>query len=89
MVRAPGYHRTLPVPEDYRKTLAVSKHWREDEDTPNDPKGALEHLCRRNKAHIFSSDLGEAAQYISVEHCKDLAFVLLCDRLQAWFPENS
>ncbi|URM95127.1 hypothetical protein LUW76_12835 [Actinomadura madurae] len=85
----PDITETLPVPKDYRKTLAISKHWPEDVEAPNDPKGALEHLCRQNKTHIFNSDIGKAAQHISVEHCKDPAFVLLCDRLKAWFPENS
>ncbi|REE95761.1 methylation-associated defense system protein MAD4 [Thermomonospora umbrina] len=85
----PDPAEVLPLPADHRKILTLSRHWGVDETAPDDPKAALDHLRRRHGVRVFDSDLGRAAEHMSPKHCTDPAFTLLCNHLQAWYPEKS
>ncbi|SPT60109.1 methylation-associated defense system protein MAD4 [Actinomadura madurae] len=87
--QAPDVADVLSLPNDYREILVRSEHWKKDETHPKDPEGALDHLRRHHKVRAFSSDFTRVAEQMPVEHCKDPAFTLLCDRLRTWFPENT
>jgi hypothetical protein len=84
----PNVVQAFRCPPDFRRILAAVGHWPDGAAKPPRPKEALEYLRRRHRVRAFNAEFGKLAARISVRHCQDSAFVLLCDRLRAWFPEQ-
>jgi hypothetical protein len=85
----PHLAKVFRCPGNYRQILVAAGHWPDGATKPPRPKEALEYLRKQHKARASNAEFGKLAERMSVRQCQDPAFIQLCDRLRAWFPEES
>lgn len=83
----------LPVALGWKEDLAAlrrwlidHRHWPEGSAKPSDPKGAMEKVLRLSKRPRSSSIYADLARKVSLQRCRDAAFLKLRETLVAWFP---
>lgn len=60
--------------------------WLEGRPKPQDPKGAIQEIIRKNQMGSYSAVYSMIASKVSVKHCTDESFVHFRSCLQQWFP---
>ncbi len=73
--------------EQLRSYLESEELWRQGEDKPHDPKGAMEAARRKKRSGGGSATVfAGLARRVSMARCADPAFKKLRSTLQRWFP---
>jgi len=69
-----------------RAWLAERGLWPQDEMKPSHPKKAFTEALARASRPRSSTIYEKIASRVSLQHCTDPAFTMLCDALRRWFP---
>lgn len=75
--------RTPPLPE----WLKNEQFWHEGAAKPHAPKEAMQAVLRLTQLPRSASRYKQLAEAVSLDRCRDAAFLKLKRTLQAWFPQ--
>jgi len=64
----------------------LRRAWPDGQDKPSSPKETLEAILRKKRIPRSSAIYKKITTQISVNYCKDKAFLYLVEKLRQWFP---
>jgi hypothetical protein len=83
---SPHVPEVLGLSSENLETLLSTKYRPPGQAKPDNPKEAMEEALWKSRTPRSSSIYSRLAQEVSLERCKDKAFVRLRTCLQEWFP---